>query len=380
MSFTPYSYYEFFAGGGMARSGLGENWRCLFANDFDAKKAASYAANWGDDHLAVGDVWEIGPERLPGRADLAWASSPCQDLSLAGRRAGLSGARSSAFWGFWRLMEALEHTGRGPRAIVIENVAGLLTSRHGADFNALCDTLARQGYRFGALEIDAALFVPQSRPRLFVVASREPPSPALTLREPAAPFHSKRVVEAHARLSPAARAAWRWWRLAAPPARNLDLDALLEPDAKAAWHTSAETERLLAQLGPVHRAKLAAAKAAGGRRVGALFRRMRLEHGERVQRAELRFDGLAGCLRTPGGGSSRQFLAVVEGERVRTRPLSPREGARLMGLADDYRLPAGATAGLHLVGDGVAVPVVRRLAEGLLEPLLAALPAIAAAE
>ena len=94
-----FSYYEFFAGGGMARTGLGAAWECLFANDFDARKAESYAANWGGDHLAVGDVWDIAADRLPGHADLAWASSPCQDLSLAGRRAGLSGARSSAFWG-----------------------------------------------------------------------------------------------------------------------------------------------------------------------------------------------------------------------------------------------------------------------------------------
>jgi DNA (cytosine-5)-methyltransferase 1 len=350
MSPAPFTYYEFFAGGGMARAGLGSGWECLFANDFDPKKAASYAANWGDDHLAVGDVWAIEPQRLPGRADLAWASSPCQDLSLAGLRAGLSGSRSSAFWGFWRLMETLDRGGRAPRAIVIENVSGLLTSRGGADFNALCETLARQGYRFGALEIDAALFTPQSRPRVFVVASRETPSPALTSREPVAPFHGRRVIEAHARLPAAARTAWCWWRLDPPQARNEDLATVLEPDAKAAWHDRGQTERLIGQLAPVHQAKLDAAKASGERRVGALFRRTRMEDGQRMQRAEVRFDGVAGCLRTPGGGSSRQFVVVVEGKRVRTRALSPRECARLMG----------------------------RLAEQLLEPMLAHLPAMAA--
>jgi DNA (cytosine-5)-methyltransferase 1 len=108
-----------------------------------------------------------------------------------------------------------------------------------------------------------------------------------------------------------------------------------------------------------------AARAVGGRQVAALYRRTRAG----VQRAELRFDGLAGCLRTPGGGSSRQFLVIVEAGTVRTRVISPREGARLMGLPDDYRLPRRAGAALHLVGDGVAAPVVRRLAEGLLQPL-----------
>src|ERR1700723_1121755 len=50
------TFLEFFAGGGMARAGLGASWRCLFANDFDVKKAASYARNWGDGELLVKDV------------------------------------------------------------------------------------------------------------------------------------------------------------------------------------------------------------------------------------------------------------------------------------------------------------------------------------
>src|SRR5215831_9731675 len=93
-----HTYYEFFAGGGMARAGLGPGWSCLFANDIDAKKGASYAANWGNAHLSVEDVSNITTEQLPGNADLAWASFPCQDLSLAGDGAGLKGERSGTFW------------------------------------------------------------------------------------------------------------------------------------------------------------------------------------------------------------------------------------------------------------------------------------------
>ena len=378
MSPAPFTYYEFFAGGGMARAGLGDGWTCLFANDFDAHKAESYRANWGGDHLTVGDVWGIEPQQLPGRADLAWASSPCQDVSMAGKRAGLSGSRSSAFWGFWRLIEALDRQGRAPRAIVLENVVGLLNSRGGGDFTALCETLARQGWRFGAVEVDAALFTPQSRPRMFLILTREPPPSHLTLAAPRAPFRGRRVVEAQARLPDAVRTHWLWWRLTAPPSRNQDLAALLEPDSAVAWHGAAATEKLVGQLAPVHRAKLEAAIRDGERRVGAVFRRMRIEDGVAHQRAEVRFDGLAGCLRTPGGGSSRQMLIVVDGERVRSRALSPREGARLMGLPESYRLPDRQTAALHLIGDGVAAPVVRHLAEQLLEPLLAPRAALAA--
>ncbi|HEY0052632.1 MAG TPA: DNA cytosine methyltransferase, partial [Caulobacteraceae bacterium] len=169
---TPALVYEFFAGGGMARLGLeaAGGWTTAFANDRDAMKAAAYRANFGDAVLNPADVWDLTPSDVPGTAALAWASSPCQDLSLAGGRAGLSGGRSSAFWGFWRLMQGLAAEGRAPRTVVIENVSGLLTSHGGADFEALCRALAEAGYAYGALEIDAALWTPQSRPRLFVIA------------------------------------------------------------------------------------------------------------------------------------------------------------------------------------------------------------------
>jgi DNA (cytosine-5)-methyltransferase 1 len=368
VSAQPFTFYEFFAGGGMARLGLGEGWACAFANDFDPVKAAAYRANFADaaGHFREGDVWALGPADLPGVACLAWASSPCQDFSLAGARAGLAGGRSSAFFGFWRLIEALAAEARAPRLVVIENVTGLLTSHGGRDFAALAEALAAQGYRFGALEIDGAAFVPQSRPRVFVVAHLGAPPPGLTGESP---FHTRAVRAAAATLPPELASRWIWWRLAAPPARNTDLAALLEPDAAVAWHAPERTAHILALMAPLHRQRLEAVQARGRRAVGAVFRRTRVEQGRPVQRAEIRFDGLAGCLRTPRGGSSRQAIAVMEDGQVRTRLLSPRECARLMGLQDSYRLPRAATAALHVTGDGVVVPAVRWLARELLEPL-----------
>jgi DNA (cytosine-5)-methyltransferase 1 len=373
------TFYEFFAGGGMARLGLGAGWTCAFANDFDPVKAATYRANFPDHeaHFREGDVWKLSPSELPGRADLAWASSPCQDFSLAGARAGLAGGRSSAFFGFWRLIEALDAEGRAPRTVVIENVVGLFTSHGGADFTALCRALADRGYRFGALEIDAARFTPQSRPRVFVIATREPVPPALIGDSP---FLTRAVREARARLPADLAPLWIDWRGEAPAARNTDLASLLEPDDAVAWHDARRTQALLDLMGPLHRARVEAAQTPRARTVGAVFRRMRIEAGLRVQRAEARFDGLAGCLRTPRGGSSRQTLIVVEDGKVRTRLISPREGARLMGLPDAYRLPRAATSALHVVGDGVAVPAVRWLAAHILEPLLAGGAATLAAE
>lgn len=367
------TFLEFFAGGGMARLGLGDGWTCAFANDFDPAKAATYRANFADaeGHFQQGDVFALSAEALPV-ADLAWASSPCQDFSLAGARAGLAGGKSSAFFGFWTLMQALAAEGRAPPVIVIENVVGLLTSHHGDDFTALCGALSEQGYRFGALEIDAAAFVPQSRPRVFVVATRLPTAGL----EGASAFHSRAIREAAARLPEDLQARWIWWGVPSPPTRNTDLTALLEPDHAATWHSTERTEALLALMASSHRQAVEARIQAGGRSVGAVFRRMR--GGQ--QRAEVRFDGLAGCLRTPRGGSSRQTLLVIDQGQVRSRLLSPREGARLMGLPDSYQLPASQTSGLQVVGDGVAVPVVRWLSETLLEPLVYSKTASLAAE
>src|SRR5271163_3195851 len=200
------SFYEFFAGGGMARAGLGPSWSCLFANDFDPKKAASYAANWDADHLKVGDVAKVTPADLLGTADLAWASFPCQDLSLAGAGAGLKGDRSGTFWPFWRLMQALIEEGRAPKIIVLENVCGTLTSHEGKDFAAICSTYATAGYRFGALIVDAVQFVPHSRPRLFIVGLRDDMSLPEGLAAPGparlSPWHPRGLLNAFDNLSP----------------------------------------------------------------------------------------------------------------------------------------------------------------------------------
>lgn len=357
--------WEFFAGGGLAGLGL-SGFRIGFANDIDPMKAAAFRANHPGALLHLCDVWDIEPADLPPAPDLAWASSPCQDVSLAGARGGLKARRSGAFWGFWRLMQALGE--RMPRIVVIENVAGLLTSGNGADFTAVCEAMVQAGYRVGALEMDAALWLPQSRPRLFIVAMRDTAGPESA--GPKGVFHTPRLIAAVDRLPPAVREPWAWWSLAAPAQRNLDLAAVLEPDVAVEWLDEARASAVLAMAAPLHRARLGAALSSGERRVGAAYRRVRMEHGVKTQRLEVRFDGLAGCLRTPAGGSSRQYVVVCEGGRTRVRRLTGREAARLMGVSDDYALPSSESAALKLMGDAVAVPVVRTLSEGLLWPAL----------
>lgn len=367
------NFYEFFAGGGMVRAGLGSGWTCLFANDYDQKKAASYENNWGGAELHVGDVASVTSEEIPGRADLAWASFPCQDLSLAGGGAGLKGHRSGTFWPFWDLMGQLDEEGRAPKVIALENVCGTLTSHGGQDFAAIGEAFASLGYKFGAVVVDASLFVPQSRPRLFIIgvkASVKVPD-KLLVSEPIERFHSKRLVQANKLLPDETARQWLWWRLPEPEARKLELVELLDHGGPVdEWHTADETQALLDMMSPLHLQKVEDAKATRKLTVGCIYKRMRgTAVGERVQRAEVRFDGIAGCLRTPAGGSSRQLVMTVNGDHVRSRLISARETARLMGLGDSYLLPESYNDAYHLTGDGVAVPVVRFLAKHVLEPL-----------
>ena len=375
------SFYEFFAGGGMARAGLGEHWDCLFANDFSPMKGHAYRNNWnGGADLLVEDINKLTSEQLPALADLVWASFPCQDLSLAGVYKGigseddLNQTRSGTFWPFWRLMRSLMSENRAPKIIVLENVYGVLTSNKGKDFASIGAVLSDSGYRFGAMVIDAVHFVPQSRPRVFIVAVHptiELPQ-HLVSQTPINPWHPERMITAFNGLSEKAQKLWLWWNLPLPDSRLTTFtDIIDEEPVGVKWDSAEKTNLLLSMMTPANLHKVQLAKKSGKRVVGGLYKRTRKDdNGIKAQRAEVRFDGIAGCLRTPAGGSSRQSILVVEGEKVRSRLLSPREAARLMGLPDTYKLPNNYNDAYHIAGDGVVVPVVRHLAKFIFEPIL----------
>ncbi|MFX2611355.1 DNA cytosine methyltransferase [Enterobacter mori] len=376
-----FSFYEFFAGGGMARAGLGKHWQCLFANDMDPVKASTYIDNWGDEHFDMRDVREVAPDELPLHADLSWASFPCQDLSLAGNGLGIGErdsnadetTRSGAVWPFLDLISRLSEENRKPPILVLENVLGLLTLNQGSHFAAICHQLSKTGYRYGAMIIDAKHFLPQSRPRVFLVAiSRHVSIPeCLVSEEPLPQWHSPSLIRACEALIKDDRNDWVWWSPGnMPGARTKELDDLIDfEDDNALWHSFDETQRLIGMMAPANLSRLAKAQASGVAIVGSLYLRMRKEKGVNRQRTEITFSPVLGCLRTPKGGASRPRIIVVKGNQVKTRLLSVKEAAALMGLPDDFILPAAYQSAFKVIGDGLAVPSVRFLAERILEPL-----------
>ncbi len=357
----PLTFLDFFAGAGLVRLGLEPSWSCAWANDIDSRKQEIYEAQFGPENFVLGDVAGIRTDSLPAGTDMAWASFPCQDLSLAGWRKGIKAERSGTYWEFWRLMRDSLGEGDRPPIIVIENVVGML---YGKDFPILCESLAALGMQFGPLVIDARQFLPQSRPRVFVVAVDSRVDCSLLVNEEVdeAPWFTKAAKSAHTKIPATLRDSWRWWKLPEPSTTIPPVEDIIEETPTSVeWHEPKETKRLLAMMTDVNSEKTERA-IERGRSVGFIYKRIR----QGVQRAEVRFDGVAGCLRTPQGGSSRQIVLVIDDGSIKSRLLSPREAARLMGVPDSFWLPSKYNDAYRAIGDGVAVPVVRWLSDQLL--------------
>ncbi|OGV42744.1 MAG: DNA (cytosine-5-)-methyltransferase [Lentisphaerae bacterium GWF2_57_35] len=362
------TFAEFFAGIGLMRMGLEKvGWSLKFANDISQDKYKMYRTHFKDepDHFVVEDIHKLRGDRIPSVA-LATASFPCTDLSLAGMRKGLSGKESSAFWGVIRILEEMKD--RKPPVVLLENVVGFLTSHGGKDFQAAMLALNRLGYSVDALIVDAERFVPQSRVRLFVIGSILPGIKRSGIGDPTAFYESP--------VRPAALAsfihdhpeiAWNLRAVNTPPTRRNTLSDLLEelPEDSAFWWSAKRTQYLLSQLSEKHAKTLAEMTAKSAWTYGTVFRRIRNEKSM----AELRVDGIAGCLRTPKGGSARQIVVKAGYGQTFARLLTPRECARLMG-ADDYAIEASLHHALFGFGDAVCVPVASWIAENYIDPLL----------
>jgi len=405
---------EFFAGIGLMRMGLErEGWSVTFANDIDERKHAMYTHHFANapttdapradapnaqtspshtygkgpgvrsaPHFHLGDIHDLPADELP-TVTLATASFPCNDLSLAGARRGLTlGAQSSAFWGFTRILGDLG--ARRPPLVLLENVVGFLSSHGGADLTQALIALNDLGYVVDVFILDAVHFTPQSRQRLFIigtqaalVADASDASDAGSATAPGEPnimgalgvwrTGDPRPAALRDFIAAHPEVRWRIRRLPPQPTSERRLDDLLEdlPDDAPAWWNAARTQRLLDQMNPRHRALAEELIQGAEVRYGTIFRRTR----NGVAMAELRADGVAGCLRTPRGGSARQIVFKGGKGRAQARLLTGREAARLMG-ADDYILDVSLNDALFGFGDAVCVPVISWIATYYLNPLV----------
>lgn len=358
---------EYFAGIGLVRLGLEQaGWKVVFANDWAQDKFEMYAAHFEDasQHYRVQDIFSVCHADIPNTL-LATASFPCIDLSLAGNLKGIGGQYSSAFWGF---IEILERQADKPRLVMVENVAGWLTSNGGQDFRLTIQALNRLGYACDVFAIDAAHFVPQSRPRIFVIGVQTPyanqNSSIFAGRSASLKTQAlERAIAANLDL------CWNFMEVPALPERvKTDVSDVVENIAEddARWWVEDEVQRHLKMMSSINLDYLKDLQDLPYYSYCTMYRRVR----EGRQRAELRKDGIAGCLRTASGGSSRQMLVRVGVGTIRMRVMTPREYARLQGVPDDYPIPSQVNQALTGFGDAVCVPVIAWIAENILNSLV----------
>ncbi len=378
---SPKFFAEFFAGIGLVHEALkASGWTCVYANDIDAKKEAMYKGHFGNSpYFHREDVWATDRivQSIADRPFLATASFPCTDLSLAGHWQGFEGDQSSTYFGFIRVLQAMAE--RKPKVVLLENVVGFLTSKDGTDFVSAVSALAAEGYWIDCFVLDAKLFVPQSRPRVFVVGFHDSLRSQRIIREGEGEnvlFGDawQSAIDAAGSLRPDSLlrlmnkttlpTGWATLALRPPKQVKYTLASVIDTDDAQDWWDEIATDKHYKMLSDLHRREVERRMSEGGVHIGTVYRRCRNE----VTRAEVRFDNLAGCLRTPRGGSARQIVMVITDGKVRFRWMSPREYARLQG-APEFTLAENTIQSLYGFGDGVCVPVVRWVDENVLTPI-----------
>jgi len=349
---------EFFAGVGLVRMGL-ENagFQVTWSNDIEPFKRNMYVGHFGshDEHQFVLDSIEnVRGEAVPD-VDLAWASFPCTDLSLAGGRSGLAGSSSGTFYEFTRVLR--EMGARRPSVVALENVLGLATSHGGDDMIAAIRELNSLGYSVDLMAIDARRFVPQSRARLFIVGCQTPPAEVDhdTVLRPdlLQSFYSVPGLRMHRGPAPEL-----------PALKDSGLGDIVEkiPAEDARWWGAEKTLALLETLSSIQMQRVLKLRNATVTSYRTAYRRTR--NGKPVW--EVRPDDIAGCLRTARGGSSKQAVVMLGQGEVAVRWMTPREYARLMG-ASDYTIDGiRDSAVLFGLGDAVCAPVIHWLGDGYL--------------
>jgi DNA (cytosine-5)-methyltransferase 1 len=362
----PIAFAEFFAGIGLVRAALEPlGFRAKWANDIEKAKRDQYVVNHSAKDFVLGDVRDIHASQLPQGLELATSSFPCIDVSLAGNRKGLGGSQSGMFWEFARVVDEMLDENR-PRVILLENVIGFASSHDGEDLRGALSRLNKLGYSCDVFTIDARHFVPQSRPRMFVVGIRgELPKGAAFGVPPLSDVRPAWIRDVHIRNH---ELNMHHFELPTLPEGPTDLSSVvqrLSPDDSLWWDRS-RTGAFVDSLSPIQAQRFQNLKEDGRLAWRTAYRRTR--YGLPVW--EIRRDGIAGCLRTTGGGSSKQALVEAGNGTARVRWMTPLEYARLMG-ADGYKIHAGTpNQALFGLGDAVVVDVIRWIGRYYLLPVL----------
>lgn len=162
-----FKYIELFAGIGGFRQALDRlGGECVFASEIDRFASKAYEALYG--HKPAGDITKIDAKDIPDH-DLLVGGFPCQAFSVAGKRLGFEDTRGTLFFEIARIAKE-----KRPKALLLENVKGLVNHDKGRTLDVMIQTLNEIGYVVDFEVLNSKYFgVPQNRERIFIIAIRE---------------------------------------------------------------------------------------------------------------------------------------------------------------------------------------------------------------
>ncbi len=334
-----FTFIDLFAGIGGIRTPF-ENLggRCVFTSEWDEYARKTYVANFhdGPDHVFAGDITSVHEHDIPDH-DLLLAGFPCQPFSIAGvskknalgRPHGFSDkTQGTLFFDVARIIDA-----KRPRAFLLENVKNLLSHDRGRTFSTIIDVLSNElGYQVFHRVINGKHFVPQHRERVIIVGFRDPVDfswDGLSLP----PFYE------------------------APKMANI-LHSADGPDPDSGRYTDEKTGK-------------ASEKYTLSDKLWNYLQDYAAKHRERGNGFGY---GLVKSGDTARTLSARYYkdgseILVCQGAKKNPRRLTPRECARLMGFADEFRIPVSDTRAYQQFGNSVVVPVIAEVAR-LMAPYL----------
>lgn len=345
---------------GFDRAGM----TCAGQVEYDEKARGVLARHWPDTPR-LNDVREVKGDEF-GTIDLICGGFPCQDVSVAGRRAGLAGERSGLWFEFHRLIDSVK-----PGTVVIENVPGLLSSHGGQDFAVILRGLVKCGYGVAWRILDAQYFgVAQRRRRVFIVGSLGDGRAAEILFE--CEGGGGHIAEGRSTQKGIATDVAASLRHGGGNGRGYNLDAEHGPTVTAAplvarqakgGFTDPVSDNIIPVITTTFNGYTGGADdndAQGGHLVMAFTERTRADGRTLEYQKEMAY-----ALTNPGSGGRTHSRQIAGAFGVRR--LTPVECERLQGFPDGWTDGQSDSARYRQLGNAVAVPVAEWLGRRIIE-------------
>lgn len=301
-----FKFIDLFAGIGGIRIPFQEfGGECVFSSEIDKFAQLAYEANYG--HLPSGDITAIKEEDIP-QFDVLLAGFPCQAFSHAGKKLGFEDTRGTLFFDVARIIKYHQ-----PKAFLLENVKGLVSHDKGNTFNVIKETLAEMGYKIFHKVLAAKDFgVPQNRQRIYIVGFRENIN------------------------------------FEFPEAKNIEVKVgdILEKNVDSKYTISDK-------LWEGHQRRRVKHKENGN------------GFGYGLVNRDSPYTNTISARYYKDGSE----ILIDQGEEMNPRKLSPREALRLQGFPETFKIAVSDVQTYKQAGNSVSVPVIRAIAEKIVENL-----------